>query len=87
VANAVKAGFNVAFEDPFRTVPLAQQAMTLNQGIGTAAVRAEAIRVVVRLRFHDRFQSQQVQSLLGAIGHGGHNPSTLPLLPKSLWDS
>lgn len=69
--DAVKAGPDVGLPDPDRTVPFAQEALALHQRIGTGPVQTIALRVVVRLRFHDGAQAQQVQRLLRSVGQRG----------------
>jgi hypothetical protein len=60
MADSIKASFDVPFEDPFWTVPMAQQSMSLVQGIGTATFQSKAIGMAVGLRFRDRIETQQV---------------------------
>ena len=75
MADAIKASFDVPFENPFRIMPMAQQEMSLCQGISTAAFPPKAIGMAVGLRFRNRIESQQVECLHGPVGHRG-NPET-----------
>jgi hypothetical protein len=60
MADSIKAGFDVPFENPLWTVPMAAQVMSLSQGVGTAAFPSKAIGVAVGLSFRDGVESQQV---------------------------
>src|SRR3954454_17476976 len=75
VANLIKASFDVPFENPFWTMPVAQQEMSLSQCIGTAEFASKAVGMAVGVRFRAGIESEQVKCLHGAIGHGG-NPET-----------
>src|SRR4051794_35714237 len=71
MADSIKASFDVPFEDPFGTVPMAEQKMNLCQGIGTAAFPPKAIGMAVGLGFRDGVEAEQVECLHGPIGHRG----------------
>src|ERR1700722_2947844 len=75
MADSIKASFDVPFENPLWTVPMAQQEMSLRQRIGTAAFPPKAIGMAVGLRFRDGVETKQVECLHGPIGHRG-NPET-----------
>ena len=60
MADLVKAGFDVPFENPSRTVPIAQKAMRLLQGIGTATFSPKALGMAVSSRFRDGIETWQV---------------------------
>src|ERR1700730_13134632 len=72
MAESIKAGFDVAFENPLWTVPMAQQDMSSCRGISTAALPPKAIGMAVGLRFRDGIETQQVECLHGSIGHRGN---------------
>src|SRR5258705_4421641 len=77
MADSIKASFDVPFENPLWTVPMAQQGMDLVQGIGTAAFQSKAIGMAVGLRLRDGIETQQVECLHGPVGHRG-NPEAAP---------
>jgi len=52
--------FNIPFENPLWTMPIAQQKMGLLQGVGTAAFQSKAIGMAVGLRFRDGIKTQQI---------------------------
>ena len=60
MADAIKASFDVPFQNPFWTAPIAQDNMRLIQGIGTAAFQSKAIGMAVGLRFRNGIESQQI---------------------------
>src|SRR5262249_53377081 len=66
----VKARLDIPFEDVPGAVAVAQEIVTLFQSIGTRTADTEPVGMAVRQRFLNRIESQQVQSLQGAIGHG-----------------
>jgi site-specific DNA recombinase len=72
VADAIKASFDVPFEDPSWTLPMAQQEMGLSQRIGAATFAPKAIGMAVGVGFRDGIEPEQVECLHGAIGHGGN---------------
>jgi hypothetical protein len=72
MADSIKASFDVPFENPLWTVPMAQQGMDLVQGIGTAAFQSKAIGMAVGLRFRDGIESEQVEGLHRPVGHRGN---------------
>src|SRR5258705_1536020 len=76
MADSIKASFDVPFENPLWTVPMAQQGMDLVQGIGTAAFQSKAIGMAVGLRLRDGIETQQVECLHGPIGHYGNPEAT-----------
>ena len=78
MADSIKASFDVPFENPLWTVPMAQQEMSLRQRIGTAAFSPKAIGMAVGLRFRDGIETEQVECLRGAVGHRG-NPQAASL--------
>ena len=84
---SIKASFDVPFENPFRTVPMAQHEMSLSHGIGAAAFPPKAIGMAVGVGFRDGIEAEQVECLHGPIGHRGNAPSTLPPHPNHLRDS
>ena len=47
VADAIKAGFDIPFQNPLGTMPEAQQVVSLFEGIGTTAFQAKAIGMAV----------------------------------------
>ena len=47
MADPIKASFDIPFQNPFGTVPAAQQGLGLIQRIGTAAFQAKAIGMAV----------------------------------------
>jgi hypothetical protein len=71
MADPVKASFDVPFEDPFGAVTIAQEEMTLLQGIGTAAFQSKAIGMAVGQGFRDGVESEQVECLHGPVAHRG----------------
>ncbi|MBV8313869.1 MAG: recombinase family protein [Planctomycetaceae bacterium] len=71
LADPIKASLDVPFEDPLWTVPMAQHAMGLCQGIGAAAFPPKALGMVVGVRFRDGIEAQQVECLPGPVGHRG----------------
>src|SRR4051794_16201131 len=75
MADLIKASFDVPLENPFGTVPMSQQDLSLGQGIGTAAFEPKAIGMAVGLSFRDGIEAEQVECLHGSVGHGG-NPET-----------
>src|SRR4051794_39349347 len=78
MANAIKASFDVPFEDPLWAVSMAQHAMGLGQGVGTAAFPSKAIGMAIGLRFRDGIEAEQVECLHGSVGHRG-NPEAASL--------
>ena len=73
VTDPIKAGFDVAFEDPAsRPWWTSEDLVTLIQGIGTAALQPKAIGMAVGQRFRDGIETEQVEGLHGAIGHCGY---------------
>src|SRR6516225_9268704 len=78
MADPIKASFDIAFENPFGIVPMAQQVMGLSHRISTAAFPPKAIGVAVGVRFRDGIEAEQVESLHGSIGPGG-NPEAASL--------
>jgi len=60
MADSIKASFDVPFQDPLWTVPIAQYDVRLIQGVGTAAFQSKAIGMAVGLRFRDRIETEQV---------------------------
>src|SRR5262245_65269412 len=77
MADPIKAGFDITFENPFGIVPMTQQIMGLGHGISTAALPPKAIGMAVGLRFRDGIEAEQVEGLPGSIGHGG-DPEAAP---------
>src|SRR5262245_17128880 len=75
MADSIKASFDVPFENPSGTLPIAQDRVRLFESIGTAAFQSKAIGMAVGLRFRNRIETEQVQCLHGSIRHGG-NPET-----------
>jgi hypothetical protein len=87
VADAIKAGFDIPFQNPLGTVRVTQQDVNLFEGIGTTAFQSKAIGVAVGLGFRDRIETEQVQCLHGSVRQGGDTPSKLPPHPHRLRDS
>ena len=87
MADLIKAGFDITFENPFGTVPMAQHDVSLSQGIGTAAFSPKAIGMAVGMGFRDGIEAEQVEGLHGSIGHRGDATSILPPHPNRLRDS
>jgi hypothetical protein len=87
MAELVKGGTDVAFQDPLRGPLLSQGNEALFDGIRGGTVRAEPIRIGVCHRFRYGVEREQIEGLECSIEHGGHIPSTLPLYPNRLWDS
>ena len=77
MADFIKACFDIPFENPLWTVPMAQHAMGLGQGIGTATFSSKAIGMAVGVRFRDGIETEQVECLHGPVGHRG-NPEAAP---------
>jgi len=73
MTDPIKAGADIAFEDPQGAVVVPQDLVTLIQGIGTAALTAKAVGIGIGSRFHDRIEAKQVERLHRSIGHG-RNP-------------
>jgi hypothetical protein len=71
VADPIEAAFDIALQDPGGAVVVAQDLVTLIQGIGTTAFLAKAVGVGIGQRFLDRVQAEEVQSLHGPVGQGG----------------
>jgi hypothetical protein len=61
MADSIKASFDVPFENPLWTMPMAQQEMSLCQRIGTAAFPPKAIGMAVGLRFRDGVDWRQLE--------------------------
>src|SRR4051812_16940421 len=78
MANAIKARFDVPFEDPLWAVSMAQHAMGLGQGVGTAAFPSKAIGMAIGVGFRDGIEAEQVECLHGSVGHRG-NPKAASL--------
>ena len=72
MAYPVEARLDVRFQNPSRPVRASQQLMTLLQGVGTAAIWTEAVRITIRQGFLDGVQTQQVKGLHGPVGHRGN---------------
>jgi site-specific DNA recombinase len=77
VTDAIEAGLDVAFEDPTRPLSLGtvwtpKDLVTFVQGIRAAALQPKAVGVAVGQRLGDGIEPQQIQSLLGAVDHGGN---------------
>jgi hypothetical protein len=87
MADSIKASFDVPFKNPFWTVLMAEQTMSLCQGISTATFPPKAIGMAVSMRFRDGIEAQQVECLHGPIDHRRNARSTLPPHPNHLWDS
>src|ERR1700734_1631980 len=92
MTDAIKAGFDVAFENPVGTARVStvwtpEDFVTLIQGIRTAAFQPKAVGMAVGQGFRDGIEAEQVESLHGSIRHYGHLLSALPPLPNRLWDS
>jgi hypothetical protein len=60
MADAIKASFDVPFQNPFWTAPIAQDNMRLFQGIGTTAFQPKAIGMAIGSRFRDGIETKQV---------------------------
>jgi site-specific DNA recombinase len=60
VADAIKAGFDVPFQNPLGTLPVARQAMNSIERIGTTTFQSKAIGMAVGLRFRNGIESEQV---------------------------
>jgi hypothetical protein len=58
VADAIKAGSDIPFQNPWGTMPVAQQGMNLSERIGTPAFQAKAIGMAVGARFRNGIESQ-----------------------------
>src|SRR5947209_359297 len=70
MTDPIKAGFDIAFQDPRRAVTLTQNLVALVQSVGTATVTAKTVGVGIGSRFLDRIEAEQVQGLHGSIGQG-----------------
>src|SRR5208337_2491571 len=80
VADAIKASFDVPFENPGRAPFLAvapQSEKTVLQGIRTATFQPKTIGMVVGQGFRDGIQTQQVERLQSAIAHRRNPQGTL----------
>ena len=64
--------------NPVWAVPMAQQDMSLCQGISTAAFPPKAIGMAVGVRFRDGIETEQVESLQSSIRHVVCSPKTGP---------
>ena len=71
MADVVEAAFDVAFQHPLRRTPSAQRVETLLEGVGSGALRSEAVGIGVGGGLRDGFQCLQVQRLHGAVFHRG----------------
>src|SRR2546421_117909 len=54
MADPIEASAYIAFQDPRSASALAQDLVTLVQGVSTAALTAKAVGVGIGSRFHDR---------------------------------
>jgi len=70
MTEALKAGGEVALQDPFGTGTLPQHLLSLCQGSRTAPLGPEPLRVGIGTGCHDGVQTQQVQGLLGTVQNG-----------------
>jgi len=71
VADAVEAGFDVAFEYPLRAVASDQHVIALFHCVRARSFRSEPIRVRVGEVLRDGVQGQQVKRLHGSVLHRG----------------
>jgi site-specific DNA recombinase len=78
VADLIKAGFDVPFENPFWTVAMAQHGMSLFHCIRTAAFPPKAIGMTISLTLRDGIETEQVQCLHRPVAYRG-NPQTASL--------
>src|SRR5215510_10632650 len=69
VRQAIKAGTDVALEDPLGRCSQRQHPMALIDGVGRRSFQAEAIRVWLGQGFRDRIKGQQVERLHGSVLH------------------
>jgi hypothetical protein len=68
MTDPIKAGFDVAFEYPGGVmIVVAQNLVTLIQGVGTTTLIAEAVGVGIGNRLLDRVQTEQVVFWLSRI--------------------
>jgi len=72
MADLVKASFDVALENPFRAMVMAQHDVGLCHRIGAATFPPKAVGVAVGVRFRDGIETEQVQRLHGPVGHRGN---------------
>ena len=77
MADSIKAGFDIAFQDPAWTMGTSQDLVTFIQGIGTASFQPKAIGMAVGQGFRDGIEAEQVEGLHGSVGHGGDPQRTL----------
>src|SRR5437762_12852943 len=73
MADLIKASFDIPFENPLGTVPMAQHRMGLCQGVSTAALPPKAIGMAVGQGFRDGIETEQVQCLHGPVAHRGNS--------------
>src|SRR5947209_17598677 len=78
MADLIKASFDVPFENPWGTVPMAQHRMGLCHRIGTAAFSPKAIGMTISQTLRNGIDTEQVHSLHGSIAHRA-NPQPAPL--------
>src|SRR6266545_5980828 len=71
MTDAIKARFDISFQNPARTVRTAQDVMTLFQGIRTTPLQPKAIGMAIGQAFRNRIEGQQVQSLHRSVRYGG----------------
>jgi len=60
MADAIKASFDVPFQNPFWTAPIAQDNMRLFQGVGATTFQPKAIGMAVGSGFRNGIETKQV---------------------------
>lgn len=82
----IESPLDVGIEDPFLGFVWARQAVDFLDGIMAASARSKPVAAAFKPRFPAWFQGIFDHCLYTSINDHGHLHSTLPPLPKDLWN-